>query len=74
MKKLVLIFVAMFVMGLASCDTKPAGQGNTQDTTVQVVSVNGDTNQVDAIEAAPAETAKDAPEAVDGAATDEPQK
>lgn len=74
MKKLVFIFAAIFTLGLASCDTKSAGQGDTQETTVQVDPVAGDTSQVDATEAAPTDATKEAPKAEDGTATDEPQK
>ena len=74
MKKLVFIFAAIIALGLASCDTKPAGQGDTQDTTVQAETVGVDTNQVETPEVTPTEATKDAPEATDVAVTEVPQE
>lgn len=74
MKKLVFIFAALFVLGLTSCDTKPAGQGDNQDSTVQVETVGSDSNKVETTEVAPAEAAKDTPKAADDTTASVPQE
>ena len=61
MRKLVFIFAALFVLGLASCDgNKPANQGDKQDTTTVMVE-GGDSTQVATTEVAPDEATEATP-------------
>ena len=73
MKKLVFIFAALFVLGITSCDTKPANQGDTQDSTTKVETVTADSNQVVATDATP-EAAEAAQKAADDTTASVPQE